>query len=91
MTATTTDRGRFNPRRPLTWDERRRLAASARLQDSAKVAADGAYMLAYDDAMTGRQPRTPARKASSRWTDGLALLAGLAVVALLYVVGKAWL
>ena len=94
MTATAADRGRFNPRRPLTITQARRLARS--IQSPADVAAQLTELRAREEA--ARQPadaaplvRTRDRKASSRWTDGLVLLAGLAVVALIYVVGKAWL
>ena len=94
MTTTTTGRGPFNPRRPLTIQQARRLARS--IQSPADVDAQLAELRAREEA--ARQPadaaplvRTRDRKASSRWADGFVLLAGLAVVALLYVAGKAWL
>ena len=87
-----TNRGPFNPRRPLTIQQARRLARS--IQSPADVAAQLAELRAREEA--ARQPadaaplvRSRDRKASSRWTDGLVLIAGLAVVALVYVVVKA--
>ena len=94
MTATAADRGRFNPRRPLTIQQARRLARS--IQSPADVDAQLADMRAREEAArvpvdTVPLSRTPARKASSGWSDGLVLVACLAVVALLYVAGRAWL